>query len=196
MHTKNIFYNYTHTYTSNINVQLKKKNNSKSRALPSILELAARRCGLDVICRTLRERKSRLTPRRVTILPLLFLPSTCLYPPGIARQIKHHLLSERPSTPTPRRPSQGGAPKALARMKRVHRACVNILARLLPPDEDDQRARFDGGRGKEKGQNLPREDSICRTHPRVTVCARRILHTIAGIDSVTDLRSFNDILFR
>lgn len=37
--------------------------------------LAARRCGLDMICRTLRERKSRLTPRRITILSLLFPPS-------------------------------------------------------------------------------------------------------------------------
>lgn len=158
-----------------------------SMALPSsTLVLAARQCGLDVICRTLRERKSRLTPRRVTILPLLFLPSTCLYPPGIARQIKHHLLSERVDLDLSRRPFLKEARQKLSRgWTRVHRACEYSR---LPFDEDDQRARFDGGRGKGKGQNLPREDFILGTHPRVTVCARRLLHTIARIDSVTDLR--------
>jgi len=144
-------------------------------ALPSsTLVLAARQCGLDVICRTLRERKSRLTPRRVTILPLLFLPSTCLYPPGIARQIKHHLLSERVDLDLSRRPSQGGAPKAFARMNKSA-SCMRIFPSPLRRRRSTRAIRR--GTGERKRTKFaargfhPRDASA-----RDSVCAKIITH--------------------
>lgn len=79
--------------------------------------------------------------------------------------------------------------------RRVHRACEYF--RLLS-NEGDRRARFHGGSGKRKRTKFAARGFHPRDpHPRVTVCARRILHTIARIDSVMDLRKLcNDILFR
>lgn len=119
------------------------------RALPSfILALAARQCGLDVICRTLRERKSRLTPRRVTILPLLFPPSTCLCPPGIARgdKISFIIRARRP------RPLDALLEEPRQKLSDESASCMRIFTPVSSLDEDDQRARFGGVReGKGEG---------------------------------------------
>lgn len=69
--------------------------------------LAARRCGLDMICRTLRERKSRLTPRRTTILSLLVS-----LPPGSGYAISagHRTTDKTSFIIRARRPRPHGAP--------------------------------------------------------------------------------------
>ena len=108
--------------------------------------------------------------------PLPSLHRAMLYPPGIARQIKHHLLSERvdldltaPSTPGECVDDQddffvhkGRAP------------CASIFAEYLFSDNEDERAMIQGR------ENFAKDPKVLGfTRPCVTVCARAILHTIA-----------------
>lgn len=107
--------------------------------------------------------------------PLPSLRRAMQYPPGIARQIKHHLLSERVD---------------LDLTGRVRRRSGRKGVRASSPNVSlfqDNRARFNGERKFVAAKDPAGFSWI--TRPRVTVCARAILHTIArtGSKSAVDL---------
>jgi len=135
-------------------------------------------------------------------LPLLLsLRRAMLYPPGIARQIKHHLLSERVDLDLTAPSTAGGCVDNRDDLSFTKGApCASISAEHPSSMTKTIRARSKG-------------EKICRgkglrgswiTRPRVTVCAPAILHTIArtGIISgrfahpftYSRIRNSNDII--